>query len=390
MTARGIATDFPTNIVTNPDEKNKGAFWDRLVVENSGKAKTLSGYDGENAFSIVSNARAAVALFRIFSQCREEIFITMALGISRWLLLRQNPAGYFGGDRYWGDGKWSGGASLAGVEVIPAFVEAYRITKNEVYMRAARRVANYVTNEILPHHPAPSVIPIKQDGVNTDSPLGLSAIIRAFRYLDSEGPNKELRDAIHKTGLRLKCFPFDRRMDAELNYDGQWGGVYECAMGAFWIYALERNPAQLKLGLSLLKSIPPDDRKAWRAIPAYTASMLATACQIEQLEADLIDSNLKNGWRKFEPDPATCQYIHVESTRTQTPIDHLSLVCKKDDATLLIVSSDKPVSGIKIIKNNRIPTVRDLSTNELLAGEIQLHNFDFDWSGQFGAFIIPR
>ncbi len=389
LTARGVASDFPNSLATGYGETNKGAFWDKQSLSGGPRAGTFTGFDDQLAFSILSNARIARALFDIYVASGEDLFATMALNACRWMLLRQNVGGYFGGDRYTLDGKWDGGNKLAGVEVIPAFCGAFRATKNEVFIRAAWRTANYVIDEMLAHHPAVPILPMER-GASIDSAVGLASVIKSLLYLDAEAPNKRLREAIHSVGNRFVSFPFNRTRDPEFNYDEQWGGLYECAEAAFWLYNLERQPRQLQLAMSLMRSVPPCARRGWRAIPAYTTTMMTLAAQLKDAKVDLINSTIKVGWRLFEADSATRQYMQVESADEPALVDHLALVCKGDDTVLLMVLSDRPIHAVDIVKNGRRPVLRDLVTKELVSGPARLHTMAHHGQARCGLFTISK
>ncbi|HEY3328466.1 MAG TPA: hypothetical protein VGK19_00450 [Capsulimonadaceae bacterium] len=389
LTARGIAADFPNSAAMGYGENNKSAFWDKFSSPIGSRTGQFSGFDDQPAFSVLTNARIARSLFSIYAQTKEDLFATMALNTCRWLMLRQNVSGYFGGDRYTNSGEWQGGMSLAGVEVIPAFVEAFRVTKNEVFIRAAWRIANHVIDEILPHHPCPPMLPMER-GAPIDSAVALASVIRCLLYLDAEAPNKRLREAIHMVGNRFACYPFNRTRDPELNYDEQWGGLYECVQSAFWLYNLERNVKHLNLGMSLLRSIPPCARRSWRAIPGYASAMLTLAALVKDAKVDQINSTVKMGWRVFDADPAARQYIQVNATDEATLVDHFSLVCKGDDTVLVMVLSDTPIDAVNIVKNNRNPVVRDLVTGVLVSGSVPVHKLPYQSQARFGVYSISK
>lgn len=389
LAARGVAADFPSSMSDPQSETNKGAVWDKLALAGAVRPGRFSGFDDEAAFSILTNGRVAHALFKIWRLTGEDIFQSMALNACRWLLLRQNASGYFGGERYRTNGEWLGVRTLAGVEAIPAFVEAFRATRYEVYIRAAWRIANHVMDEILPHHPAPSIIPMER-GAPIDSSLALAAVIRAFYMLDAEAANKNLRRAIHLAGNRLLCFPFDRMRDPEFNYDGQWGGLTECAAAFLLLHSLERKPEQLHLALALVRAVPAEARTGWRSISAFLYGMLGLCNLIKDAHVDFASCSIKIGWRLFEPDTAARQYVTARSAGEQACVDHLSLVCRGDDTTLALVLTDKRIPAIVIEKNKRRPVVRDLITGQLVTGDIPVHKLPFAGQEMYGIYTISR
>ncbi|MDR3709733.1 MAG: hypothetical protein P4L33_15660 [Capsulimonadaceae bacterium] len=387
LTARGIAADFPAAMSSASGDTNKGAIWDKYACAGDPRNGMFRGFDDHPAFTLLTNARVARSLFEIHRHTGEDLFMSMALNTARWLLLRQNGSGYYGGDRYSVSGQWTGGNVLAGVETIPAFVDAFRATRNEVFIRAAWRVANFVIEEILPHHPAPPVLPMER-GAPIDSAVALAAIIRAFVTLDAEAANKKLRAAIHLAGNRLICYPFERTRDPEFDYDEAWGGLAECAQAMFWLYNLEKRPEQLRVALGLLRAMPESSRAGWRSITNYLTAMLTVSGLVKGSKVNFNDTTVKIGWREFKPDSAARQYVSVEAADGDALIDHLALVCGGDNSSLVSVLSDRPVSSVTIIKNNRRPVVRDLVSGQLVAGDIPMHTLPFTSTLRFGVYLI--
>lgn len=388
LCARGIAMDFPHIIQEDDIAKNKGAFWDRRKVV-SGKLKSEnSGFDDEPKFSLLSNARTARAMLDMYERAKEHVFQHTGLNATRWLMLRQNHTGYYAGDRYDLEGVPTGGPrGMAGVEAIPAYVGAFRLTDNEVYIKAAWRIARYVIEEILPHHPAPSTLPGSMR-THMDSPVGLAALVRAFISLDSEAPNRRLREALSLVASRLRVYPFDRLDDPEFNFDCQWGGLYECAFAAFGMFNLTREAHWLQLGLSLVSAVPADGRGSWRSIPAYIQSMCAVASLARDLSVSQTEIAISRAWRKYEPDTAAHDYVRVEAADSDAIVDLLCLVSKADNQTLVLVLADSSVKDIYIKKNRRRPVLYDVRQRCLISGKAPLHKMPFDGPWRYGIFTI--
>ena len=167
---------------------------------------------------------------------KEPLLRQSALNVCHWLMLKQNERGYFDGDRVHAtrgladDGKFlPQPCSLDGAEAIRPLVMAFRATGNEVFVKAAWKIANFLMEERLPEFDAVA-------------PPTVASVILSLIALDAEAPNARLRGALQDWGAWLRALPLSAQARG-LNADGLHGGLYECARAGFLLHALFSDPA---------------------------------------------------------------------------------------------------------------------------------------------------
>jgi hypothetical protein len=372
--ATGLATDFPVMGGDGQAEPNKGVFWDM---------QTPSGFfdfAGEPSHGIGANARIARSLFLLHDAVCEPLFRQAAINISQWLILKHNDAGYYSGDRAHAtrgqadDGKTFGDPfSLDGVMSIQSFVHAYRATNNEVYIKVARKISDYLGEDWLSEH-------------EPSSPTAIANVILSLLALDAEAPNERLRSVIRDWGAALRVRPLIADSPSA-NYDSLYGGIFDCAQAAFRLHALESDPDYLRYGFAALSAIPADAMaSSWRIIRAYFDSMLSLVSVLPEFAADFDTLRVKGGWRNFEPDQATENYLKVMSP-TGEPVDTLSLVSRSNDQVLLIVLAPPSTERVSVLKNGKHPLLKDLFTDNVDSDAPLRRLLDEDWA-KVGLFTI--
>ena len=372
--ARGLAADFQVMGRQGDAEPNKGAFWDKMMT---GEA---SDYAGGATHGLQSNARLARAFFLLHDALDEPLLRQSALNVCQWLILKQNAHGYYDGERVHAtrgladDGKFlPNPCSLDGVEAIRPLVLAFRATANEVFVKAAWKIANHLLEERLSEFDA-------------HSPATVASVILSLIALDAEAPNARLRAALGEWGAWLRALPLSADAPC-LNADGLSGGLGECARAGFQLHALFGDPAYLRYGFHALGAVPPAARaQSWQTVAARTTALLSLACLLPDARPDFDALRVGLGWRVFAPDPATGQFLRVTAA-DGGPVDYLPLVCRLNDQLLLIALAPPSTPAVTIFKNNRRPLVRDLLT-DTLDSDAPLHPLGGEDWARVGLFTI--
>jgi hypothetical protein len=372
--ANGLAADFQVMGRQGESEPNKGAFWDRLTPDGP------TDYAGGQTHGLAANARLARAFFRLHSAGGDPLLRQSALNICQWLILKQNERGYFDGARVWatrglaGDGKFiPQECALDGAEAIRPLVLAFRATANEVFVKAAWKIADYLLAERIPDFDA---------AVPTD----VASVLCGLMALDAEAPNARLRAGISDWGAWLRSLPLSAESPG-LNADGLHSGLYECAQAGFLLHALTTDAAYLRYGLAALNAIPLHSRaRSPHAMEARTSALLSLACLMPDAHADFEALQVSLGWRVFAPDPATSQFLRVTAA-DGSPVDFLPLVCRLNDQLLIIALAPPDVPALTIHKNGRRPLVRDLLT-DTRDTDAPLHSIAGESWGRVGLFTV--
>lgn len=370
--ASGVAADFQIMGRDGEPEPNKGAFWDKLTGKNG------SDHGGGPTHGIASNARIARSLFQLHAAVGEPLLSRSALNICQWLLLKMNDDGYFAGDRVLAtrgcanDGRVVGSpCSLDGVEAIPAFVQAFRATRNEVFIKAAWKVARHLLDDRLREF----------EGA---SPPEAASVIRALIALDAEAAHPELRAAIESWGAWLRALPLPPGASA-LNADGGHSGLFDCAQAGLSLFALNRNPSDLRYAFSCLSLAPPEAR-GWHDLALAPAALLSLAALVPDARPDFDALSVTLDWRVFAPDAATEQYVTVQ-TLDGLPVPFLPLVCRGTDQLMLLILASRETETVSVRNHGRRPILRDLRSGALTE-EANLHSPMGESWARVGLFTI--
>ncbi len=349
--AVGIASDFQVMGRAGEPEPNKGAFWDQK------RAGALCDRHGQAAHGIAANARIARSLFLLHETTHELLLRQSALNICQWLILKMNSDGWFDGAHVHAtEGRATDGrvipqpCALDGAEAIHPFVLAFRATRNEVFIKAAWKVANALLGRIAAFDNTP--------------PDMVASVLRALLMLDSEAPHARLRAATLSWGALLRALPLCPSAPA-LTADGCHSGLYDCAHTGFALFAHTRDLAFLRYALHALSLVPPASRQdAWRALASHQAALLSLGALLPQSRIDFDHHAVSLDWRTYAPDPAAKQHIQVRGSGNQ-PVHFLPLVCRASDQLLLLILAPPAVEAVTLLKNNRRPLACDLLTGTL-------------------------
>jgi len=342
----GLCADFQVMGRAGEPEPNKGAFWDTL------SGGSFTDFAGGATFGLLASARLSRSLFRLFAVTGEPLLKQSAINIGHWLLLKQNEKGFYDGARVHAsrgladDGRClPSPCSLDGAEAIRAFVAAYGATGNEVWIKAAWRVAEYLLEHRLREFDA-------------QPPAVIAGVILSLIALDAESPNSRLRAALMEWGAWLLVQPLP------LNPDGLHAGLYDCVQAGFHLFGLTRNPAYLRYAFAALAAVPPEARTAsWRSIAGHQAALLSLAGLLPDSQIGFDGPSVTLGSRVFTPDPAAAPFLRLTAAGgADARVDWLPLVCRATDQLLLLMLAPPPVEAVSVWKNGKRPLLRNLRT----------------------------
>ena len=351
--ASGIAADF--QVMGNQSmgreglpQPNKGAFWDKTV---NGWGKD---WQGQPRHGIASNARMARALFLLHRQGGDALLRQSALNICQWLILKTNEQGVWDGPDVHAtqgtdtDGRVilsEGGGAWAGVDAVRAFVLAYGATRNEVYIKAAWKVA-HVLLERLP-----------SDGDALPAAT-LATVVLNLLALNAEADNAQLRQAITDCGTRLLLAP----PDAASSDDGLYSNHFECALALFALHGVGHERRFLRAGLSVLSAVPQAARDtSWRAIECVHAGLLSLCGLLADARLDPDALSVHLDWRIFAPDPAADRFVFIAAEGG--PLWALPLVCRASSQLLVLALAGPETHTLCLTTGGRRPPVFDLVTD---------------------------
>ncbi len=374
--ARGLCADFQVMGRAGEPEPNKGAFWDKMTW---GVGTDFA--DGPT-HGLRSNARLARSLFGLHTRTKEPLLLQSALNIGHWLLLKQNSEGFYDGAHVRatrglpGDGRFlPQPCALDGAEAIRAFVPAYHATGNEVWIKAANRVADFLLAE-------------RGRDFDEPAPAAVAGVVLSLLALDGESPSPRLRAALDEWGAWLLSLPLDPALPS-LNPDGLHAGLYECAQAGFGLWGLTRDAAYLRYAFAALRGVPDDSRaRSWRAVEAHQTALLSLAGLLPGSKIDFDAPSVTLDWRVFAPDPAAAPFLRVLPAGGAGWVDWLPLVCRGTDQLLLLLLAPPNVEAATVWKNGRRPLLRDLRTG-LVDTETSLSPLSKDnpW-GRVGLFTV--
>ena len=352
--AHGLCADFQVMGRAGEPEPNKGAFWDQLT-DGEG-----TDFAGGQTFGIAANARLARSLFRLFEVSGEPLLRQSAINISHWLLLKQNEQGFYDGARVHAtrglgtDGRLvPSPCALDGAEAIRAWTAAYGATANEVWIKAAWRIADFLLQGRL-------------HDFDAQPPPAVAAVISSLMALDAEAPNPRLRAAILEWGSWLLAQPLPSSLPS-LNADGLHSGLFECAQTGFRFFGLFQNPAFLRYAFAALSAVPEESRaSSWRAISAHQSALLSLAGLLPGTKISFDAPSVTLDWRVFTPDPAAAPFLRLSAAGgADARVDWLPLVCRATDQLLLLVLAPPSVDAVSVWKNGKRPLLRDLRTGSV-------------------------
>jgi hypothetical protein len=346
----GLCADFQVMGRAGEPEPNKGAFWDRLCGGN------FTDFAGGATFGLRSNARLARSLFRLFEVTGEPLLKQSAINISHWLLLKQNERGFYDGARVHatrgleGDGRFLPlPCALDGAEAIRAFTAAYGATGNEVWMKAAWRIAEPLLERMREFDAQP--------------PGAIAGVLLSLLALDAESPNPRLRARAAEWGSWLLAQPLPAHLPS-LSPDGLHAGLFDCAQAGFRLFEMARNTAFLRYAFAALSAVPePSRRASWRTVAAHQSALLSLTGLLPETQVGFDAPRVTLGSRVFTPDPAAAPFLRLTAAGgSDACVEWLPLVCRATDQLLLLMLAPPSVDAVSVWKNGKRPLLKNLRT----------------------------
>ena len=350
----GLCADFQVMGRAGEPEPNKGAFWDTLTT---GDGTGLNGTDfaGGATFGLLSNARLARSLFRLHEVTGEPLLRQSAINIGHWLMLKQNERGFYDGARVHAtrglesDGRFlPSPCALDGAEAIRAFVAAYGATGNEVWIKAAWKIADFLLeNRLRDFDAQPAAM--------------IAGVALSLLALDGEAPSARLRPALQEWGSWLLVQPLP------MNPDGFHAGLHDCAQAGFRLFGLTRNIAYLRYAFAALDAVPEASRAAsWRTVAAHQSALLSLAGLLPASQVNFEAPSVTLDWRVFTPDPSAAPFLRCQAAGgAEARVDFLPLVCRATSQLMLLLIASPSVAAVSVWKNGKRPLLRDLRTGQL-------------------------
>ena len=200
---------------------------------------------------------------------------------------------------------------------IRPLVQAFRATRNEVFITTARKVADMFLARRAGDH------------ASTSAPA-VAEVLLGLLALDAEAPNPRLHAVIRAWASWLRALPLDTA-DPNVNADGRHSELYDCAQAGFALHAFLRDPAFLQYAWAAINRIPPESRAcAWRELALFPPALLSIAALLPDAHVDFSALSVTLGWRTFAPDPATSTFLQARSASGE-PLHCLPLVSPHDD-----------------------------------------------------------
>jgi len=373
MTARGLAADFAVIVGESGAEGNKGAFWDNATGPS--ETLTFSNVDGKKEYGIASNARISLALFQMFADYPDPIYRQAAMNNCHWLILKQNAAGYYDGPFVSAQsGQFTENViNFDGVMAMRPLIAAFRTTGNEVFVKNAWKIAEYIKSTLIPNGTAPCLYGFPPQ---ENCPLALTGVVHGLLDLDAEAPNEGLRRLLSIAADWLAVCEFDASIHRCLNYDGAYSGSLECALCALRLFTFYGRVRWFGLAYALIKQVVNQGEVNWRLGDCSLQLLLSLGSFLPGGSTDLSAMTVTIEWTKYAPDTAASEYYEVWNERRE-PVDFLPLVCRETNQTLILVLPARTDETLLLIKRNRTGNQRapivDAVTGEHCTLELPIH-----------------
>ncbi|GEM_PF-3148582 len=367
--ARLLANGVCEAQINIEDSPHWGAVWDALH-----KKKVWADVRGEKLLSVATTARAAKGLHLLHAHFEVDLYQRTALHAAQWLLLKMDPYGLMAGERFEEAGPPLPDPSpWTMVEALTPLAETFRVTGNEVYLKAALRVVKALKEGL-----AATTLPL-----SVATTEHLASAIEGVLLVSREYESGEMIALAQQIGLGLRARRLpDGSVGDPTDANGaeplcpaqpNIGPTLASARAAIalsrvdpdprWpIFALRALRAARRMVQSVSEPLPVALLSALTALP--TSLLLAVAQRIKDGQADLDRVSVTRGWQTFSPDPATNEYIRVSAPGTGERVDHLALVCPVTQQVLIAVLVPPDMEEVEIVKNSRRPFVRSLLTGD--------------------------
>ena len=359
LISRGVC-DFQ---ITQEESPHFGAFWEAWHNKKR-YGDRVSG----TTLSVETTARTAQALFTLHDYFQTEILQRSAVTAAQWLLLKLDREGLPFSARFEADGEPLADSSawIAG-EAIITLVKAFRHTKNDVFLKAALRMAAVIQLKLVEMSPL-----FDWESVCASH---LAACIEGFFLLSQEYERKDFIETASRLGivLRSRIAPEGNTIEpvamtgespvaptlatvraslafAQGDFDSTW--LLTALRGLHFVWHVAAIIPDL---------LTYSDWSALCHLP--TELLLCIAGQGKGCVVNREKGTVTRNFQLFQPDSRTRDYIRVTTTKG-TPLDYMALVCASNLQVLLAVISPSEVDEAVVYKSGKRPYVKNLTTEE--------------------------
>ena len=368
--ARLLANGVGEFQITNEESPHWGAIRDSHVK------KSFCDSLGRPSVGVQATGRASRGLHLLHAHFKTDEMHRAALHAAQWLLLKTDKDGRLAFGRYAEAGPRLGDQSENGWNIAETFAplaETFRATKNDVYQKAALRNVKVLGEDLTRGA-------LRFEQATTEQ---LGTAIEGILHVSREYERPELIALAQQIGraLRARRLPngtFKEPADVPAPLSPLTPLLW-AARGAF---ALQRVDDDTVWPLLALRALHAAGRLAdadptlttiadWGGLCTLPASLLLNlAARVQNCVPDRDDLTLKRGWHTFSPDPAAAEYISVraivpdDEADGPPAVDFLPLVCPLTLQVMLLVLAPAHVKRVRILKNGRVPYVKNLLTGD--------------------------
>jgi hypothetical protein len=364
LISRGVC-DFQVALEESP---HWGAVWD--AQKQAGKVKDYVDVRGGKTLSVAATARTAKGLHIAHAHFGTEILQRTALAASQWLLLKLDVDARIEAERFSEEGPPApedGDASPWVVaEALIPFVETFRATRNEVFLKAALRIVNGLKEGLA-----------LSDFRVDDAPAEyLASAVEGVLLVSREYENPDLIALAKQIAVGLRA---RRALDGSLveppgiRLSSPLAPTLAAARAALALTRVDDDPLWPLMAYRALRaaerSAVADASRVTLAdqgalCSLSTGVLLSIAARARGCTPDRDRATVTRGWQTFTPDAATREYIQVTAP-DGTPVDYLALVCQVSLQVLIAVLAPPTVTHVRVVKNKKTPLLKHLLTGDM-------------------------
>lgn len=368
LVSKGVC-DFQ---VSDEESPNWGAIWDTQ------RKKIFGDLNGETTLSITTAARTVKGLWITHTAFGHDVIERCALSAAQWLLLKMDRDGFIASDRFHHDGPPIDALESPWTmcEAITPLVETFRRTKNEIFLKTAMRVIKTLGEAL-----SEARLPLER--ASTEH---LAAAIEGVLLVSREYEQQEMIVLAQRLGVALRTRRAPDGSFTEppgLTSASPLSGTIAGARAALALARVDDSPQWPLLAFRALRAAgkTADEMQArgeWvnlsdlTALCAHSMGLLVTAAaRTTGSTADRDLLTIARGWQTFAPDPATKSFIQVYPADSEgwplleSKVDYIALVCPITLQVLIAVLATPDMEQVRIIKNGRMPFVKNLISGEL-------------------------
>jgi hypothetical protein len=358
--ARLLAYGISEFQVSNTESSHWGAIWDSRTGD-----KHYHDAQGGESLSFVSTARTIQHLYRANQHLDADQIARVGQAGAQWVLLRTDILGLALGEYFTSSREPQIPRPWITGEGIGAFVETFRASNNETYIKAAVKSVRYLESLIREGK-------LSVDDATTEQ---LVATIEGVLATSAEYENEDMITFAKRLGRVLQNRALAGGgvlVTAEPAGGATLRSTLAGIQGALALTRVDKDTIWLQMAVrglqyvaqttqGCLSTLPLADIGTLTLLPLHL--MLAIASVPRKNLPNFAQMRLHKGWQKFSLDHNTRDYITV-TTPEGKPVDHMSFVCPSSLQVILSVLAPPSVESVLISKNQKKPYVTNLLTGE--------------------------